>query len=226
VPAPVGVPAPTDAPAPAAAGPDLNLDSNAASTGEIDERAIDEQKRKVKAAQKTFETDKQALLSALQRPNLQFNECQYNMPEKEDDTDEYSYSEQVLFEHDRAVDALKLEVQQTMDVAMDKFKHDVSNKRTQFSQSRAAFITEEAILRNMEDVSDAQNNLKRAEADMVTKKARVHELYAPEADYDEAKIKDATAAFERAHEEVKRLQEKKKEANDKLKSNAMPPMAG
>ena len=43
---------------------------------------------------------------------------------------------------------------------------------------------------------------------------------------DEAKIKDATAAFERAHEEVKRLQEKKKEANDKLKSNAMPPMAG
>ena len=76
----------------------------------------------------------------------------------------------------------------------------------------------------MEGVFDTQNNLKRAEADMVTKQAQVAELW--KLDYDEAKINKATATFERAREEMKRLREKKKEADDKLESNAMPPMAG
>lgn len=53
-------------------------------------------------------------------------------------------------------------------------------------------------------------HIKRAEADMATKQAQVAELYAPEADYDEAKIKDAITAFDRAREEVKRLREKER----------------
>lgn len=51
-------------------------------------------------------------------------------------------------------------------------------------------------------------HIKRAEADVATKQAQVAELW--ELDYDEAKINEAIAAFERAREEVKRLREKEK----------------